>query len=182
LSQIRNNLIANYAGKIWVGIINLALVPLYIRFMGIESFALVGFYVTLQSLLVLFDFGLSTTVNRELARSSSLPGQEQEMRNITRTLEIVYWSIAVMIGIGILLLSPLIASYWLKADTLSGILFKRLSSKWGLRSLFSVLSVFTQDVSWDCRGKFFIMGLNALIWTIRGIGAAFVVSVSAILL
>jgi len=172
-------LIANYAGKIWTGIINLALVPLYIKFMGIEAFALVGFYLTLQSLLVLFDFGLSTTVNRELARHSSLLGEEQQMRNITRTLEIVYWSIAGIIGIGMLLLSPVIASYWLKADTLPSDTVQKVIFKMGLAIAFQCPVSFYTGCFMGLQRQVLYNGLNAVIWTIRGIGAAFVVSVSA---
>jgi O-antigen/teichoic acid export membrane protein len=147
--------------------------------MGVEAFALVGFYVTLQSLLVLFDFGLSTTVNRELARYSSLLGQEQKMRNITRTLEIVYWSIAVMIGVGILLLSPLIASYWLKADTLPGDTVQKVIFKMGLAIAFQCPVSFYTGCFMGLQRQVLYNGLNAVIWTIRGIGAALVVYVSA---
>lgn len=179
LNQIRQNLIANYAGKIWTGIINLAFVPLYIKFMGIEAFALVGFYLTLQSLLVLFDFGLSTTVNRELARYSSLPGEEQKMRDITRTLEIVYWSIAVIIGAGILLLSPAIASYWLKADTLASDTVQKAIFKMGLAIAFQCPASYYTGCFMGLQRQVLYNGLNAVIWTIRGAGAALVVSVSA---
>lgn len=179
MGLIRQNLIANYAGKIWAGIINLALVPIYIRFMGVEAFALVGFYLTLQSLLVLFDFGLSTTVNRELARYSSLLGQEQKMRNITRTLEIVYWSIAGVIGIGMLLLSPTIASHWLRADTLPSDTLQKVIFKMGLAIAFQFPVSFYAGCFMGLQRQVLYNGLNAVIWTIRGIGAAFVVSVSA---
>jgi O-antigen/teichoic acid export membrane protein len=162
-----------------VGIINLAFVPLYIKFMGVEGFALVGFYLTLQSLLVLFDFGLSTTANRELARYSSLLGQEQKMRNITRTLEIVYWSIAVMIGVGLLLLSPLIGSYWLKADTLSGDTVQKVILKMGLAIAFQFPANLYTGCFMGLQRQVLYNGLNAAIWTIRGVGAALVVSFSA---
>ena len=179
MSQIRHNLIANYAGKIWAGIINLALVPIYIRFMGVEAFALVGFYLTLQSLLMLFDFGLSTTVNRELARYSSLLGQEQKMRDITRTLEIVYWVIAGIIGVGMFLLSSLIASYWLKADTLSSEIIQKVIFKMGLAIAFQCPVGFYTGCFMGLQRQVLYNGLNAAVWTIRGIGAALVVSVSA---
>ena len=178
MSQIRHNLIANYAGKIWTGFINLALVPIYIRFMGVEAFALVGFYLTLLSLLVLFDFGLSTTINRELAHYCSLSGEEQKMRNITRTLEIVYWSIAGIIGIGVLLLSSVIASYWLKGDTLSSDIIQKVIFRMGLAIAFQCPVSFYTGCFMGLQRQVLYNGLNAVIWTIRGIGAAFVVSIS----
>jgi O-antigen/teichoic acid export membrane protein len=79
--------------------------------MGVEAYGLVGFFATLQSLLVLFDLGMSTTVTRELARYSSLLGREQEIRDLTRTLEMIYWSIGGFIAIIVLLLSEIIGLY-----------------------------------------------------------------------
>ena len=46
---------------------SLAFVPLYIKFMGIESYGLVGIFASLLALFGLLDMGLSTTLNRELA-------------------------------------------------------------------------------------------------------------------
>ena len=34
-----------------------------------------------------------------MARLSALPHKEQEMRNLVRTLETIYWSVAVFVGI-----------------------------------------------------------------------------------
>ena len=44
-------------------------VPFYIRFIGVEGYGLVGFYGTLRATLNSFlDFGLTATINREIAR------------------------------------------------------------------------------------------------------------------
>lgn len=72
----------------------LIVIPLYIKFLGIEAWGLVGFFATLLVTFGLLDMGLSTTINREMARLSVLPGKEQEMRNLVRTLEVIYWGIA----------------------------------------------------------------------------------------
>ncbi|KOR31756.1 hypothetical protein TI05_11605 [Achromatium sp. WMS3] len=37
---------------------SLAFIPLYIKFLGIESFGLIGFFTTLQSIFALLDLGL----------------------------------------------------------------------------------------------------------------------------
>ena len=44
--------------------------PLLISLLGIESYGLIGFYTTLYSLINLLDFGISPTINRELAQYS----------------------------------------------------------------------------------------------------------------
>jgi O-antigen/teichoic acid export membrane protein len=68
----------------------LLIVPLYIRFMGMEAYGLIGFYAMLQGTLQILDLGLSPTMTRELARYSSQSGKEHEMRDFVRTLEIGY--------------------------------------------------------------------------------------------
>jgi O-antigen/teichoic acid export membrane protein len=119
MSQIQRNLIANFLGKGWAALMGIAFIPLYIKFMGIEAYGLVGFFTTLQAVLVLLDLGLTTTLNREIARYSALPGKSQDMRDLVRTLELIYWGLGFFIGVVVMILSPFIAHRWVKADTLS---------------------------------------------------------------
>ena len=119
MSLIKQNIIANFGGRAWQALMSLAFVPLYIKFMGIESYGLVGVFASLQALFSVLDMGLSTTLNRELARLSVYPDKSDEMRNVVRTLEIIYWGMAVIIGILVVGLSRFIAYYWVKADNLS---------------------------------------------------------------
>ena len=73
MSSLKINILANFAGQAWSGLLTLALVPVYIKFLGIEAYGLIGFYAMLQGMLVVLDFGLGQTLNRELARYSALP-------------------------------------------------------------------------------------------------------------
>lgn len=119
MSLLKKNIAANFAGNIWQAIMSLAFVPLYIKFMGIESYGLIGVFASLQALLVILDMGINATLNREMARLSSLPGREQEMRDLVRSLEVIYWSVAILIGIIIVAISPFIAYHWVQAEHLS---------------------------------------------------------------
>jgi O-antigen/teichoic acid export membrane protein len=119
LSQIKLNILANFAGKGWNAIMLVALVPQYIQVLGIEAYGLIGFFTTLQAVFALLDLGLSTTLNRETARLSARAGTEQEIRDLVRTLEIIYWFVAIVIVLVGALLVPLIAVYWVNAQHLS---------------------------------------------------------------
>src|SRR5438132_11502036 len=114
MNLLTRNLLANFLGKGWAAIMNLAFVPLLIRFMGIEAYGLVGFYITLLAVLSLLDLGLSFTLNREMARYSVQPDKAKQMRDTVRTLEMIYWGLAFLIGITVIGLSPFIARNWLK--------------------------------------------------------------------
>jgi len=119
MSLLKKNITANFVGSIWQALMSLAFVPLYIKFIGIESYGLIGIFAALQVMIGLLDLGLSTTLNREMARLSVLPGREQEMRNLVRSLEIIYWSVAIFIGIIVMSISSFIAHHWVKAEQLS---------------------------------------------------------------
>ncbi len=116
--KIKHNILANLLGRGWVMLMALAFVPLYIAFLGIESYGIIGFYTTLSAVFSILDLGIGTTLNRELARRSVDPDQAQEMRDLVRTLEIIYWGIAVLIGLLVILLAPFIARHWLQGEHL----------------------------------------------------------------
>lgn len=117
-STLKLNVLANFGGKAWSGLIQLVFVPLYIKFLGMEAFGLIGFFLMLRGLLSLLDLGLSTTLNRELARRAA-NGNAQAARDLVRTIEWIYWSIAIVIAVGIIVVAPWIAGSWVNVKGLS---------------------------------------------------------------
>lgn len=118
ISRLKLNLLANFAGQGWSALMGLAFIPLYIRLMGIEAYGLVGFYLTLQGVLQILDFGLSPTMNREMARYSVQPERAAEARDFVRTLEVGYWALGTVIGLTLWLIAPLLASHWIRSSEL----------------------------------------------------------------
>lgn len=114
-SALSLDLIANFAGAGWSAVLGLVCIPLYIRFMGIEAYGLVGFYFMLQAMLLVLDLGLSPTINREMARYSVQPEKSAECRDLVRTLETGYWLIGLAIGCFIFSAAPWVAAHWVKA-------------------------------------------------------------------
>jgi len=110
--SLRKNLLANFAGRLWASGISLVFIPLYIHFLGIESYGLIGVYLSLMALVSVLDMGLSTTLNRELARLSTVPGNAQEARDLVRSMEAVYWGIGLLVALATILLAPLVPKYW----------------------------------------------------------------------
>lgn len=118
MSQFKRNIVANFAGNIWQAFMALAFIPLYIKFMGIESYGLIGVFAMIQAMFGVLDMGLSTTLNREMASLSALPDRGQDMRNTVRTLEVIYWGVAFLVGMAVVAISPEVARHWLNAGTL----------------------------------------------------------------
>ncbi|BBO99915.1 lipopolysaccharide biosynthesis protein [Sulfuriferula nivalis] len=109
---------AGLANSVWSALIGLAVVPFYLKYLGIEAYGLIGFFVTTQTLLQLLDMGMAPTINREVARCSA-SGDLKEAGKLLHTLAIIYWCMAGVIALLILALAPWIAEYWLQSKQLS---------------------------------------------------------------
>jgi O-antigen/teichoic acid export membrane protein len=126
-ASLKQNIISNFVGQGWSFLIGMVAIPLYIKFLGIEGYGLIGFYATLQATFNSFlDFGLSLTINRELARYTALPDKIGQTRDLVRTIEIGYWVIGLLIGIGVCLSAPFIADYWIQAENISTSLIRNV--------------------------------------------------------
>lgn len=97
----------------------LAFVPIYIRYLGMESYGLIGIFALLQAGLALLDMGITPTLNREMARFNAGARSPQSIRNLLRTLELIGIGVAILICLLILSLSNWLASGWLRIDKLS---------------------------------------------------------------
>lgn len=118
-SKIPRNIVANFIGTFWTALMGPALVSVYVRFMGIEAYGLVGILTTLQAAFTMLDLGLSMATNRELARLSVREHAAEEARDLVRTTETIYWAIAAVIAVIVIALSPLLAHRWIHAEHLS---------------------------------------------------------------
>lgn len=113
-----SNLAASIAASLWAAVVGLAVVPFYIKHLGIEAFGLIGFFGTLQALFYILDLGLASTMNREMARFSAM-GSSGGAARLLDTLSWLYWFVALAMGLAIFLGAPLISAGWLNVATLS---------------------------------------------------------------
>jgi O-antigen/teichoic acid export membrane protein len=116
--RMGRNLLAGLANSVWTALVGLAVVPFYLKYLGIEAYGLVGFFVMTQALFQLLDMGLAPTINREVARCSA-SGNLKEAGNLLHSLALIYWGMAGVIALLMLALAPLIAEYWLQSKHLS---------------------------------------------------------------
>jgi O-antigen/teichoic acid export membrane protein len=136
---IIKNSLANFLGNATNKLVRILLVPLQINLLGTQAFGLLGFYAVLGAIIAFLDLGLTQTANREVARLKTDPNQgKQEIRNLIRTFEVIYWLIAITIGIIVLFSSNYLAKNWIKAPELSpksvaislGIMGVLLAARW----------------------------------------------------
>ncbi|MFN9999012.1 MAG: polysaccharide biosynthesis protein, partial [bacterium] len=117
--MIKRNLVANYIGQGWSAIMSIAFIPLYIRYLGIESYGLIGLFGMLLTWLGLLDLGMTPTLSREMARFTGGAHSADSIRTLLRTIEIISLSIALIICVSVGLLSNWMANNWLKADKIN---------------------------------------------------------------
>lgn len=98
---------------------SLAFIPLYIKFLGIEAYGIIGIFTSLVAIFSLFDMGMGATLNRETARLSAQPDGAQRIRDLARTLELIYWLLAGLIAVVVFFMAPLISGFWIKPQALS---------------------------------------------------------------
>ena len=117
--KVYRNIVANFIGKGTGALASFLFIPSYIKLLGIEAYALIGFFIILTNLFVPFDAALGSSLNREMSRLSAQNAKPEEMRNLLRTLEWIYWPVACFLGLAILIGSKFIVSYWITPNALS---------------------------------------------------------------
>jgi len=110
---LKNNLVANYLGQGWIAIMSLAFIPLYIKYLGIESYGLIGLFTLFQVWLSLLDMGMTLTLGREMARFTGDAHSAQSIRDLLRSIEVIAFWIAILIASAIALSANWIATSWL---------------------------------------------------------------------
>lgn len=110
---LRGNIVANYAGQGWSALASVAFVPVYIRLLGIESYALIGIYTMLQAWLALLDLGMSPALSREMARFLGGSLSAMAAKELLRSVELVCAGLMLLITLLLATSAPWIATHWL---------------------------------------------------------------------
>lgn len=126
--SLRRNVLANYISQAYVTAIGILMVPVYMRYMGAEAYGLVGFFAVLQAWFQLLDVGLTPTVSREAARLNGGACTPAQFRRFFRALQNIFAVVAVGGTAALLLATDVIATRWLKAESLlAGVLQQALA-------------------------------------------------------
>ena len=108
---MKKDIITNYISQIINILLRFILIPIYISKLGVSSFGIIGFYYSIESILVLADFGIGLNSNKLIAEKfKSEPTKTYET---IRSVEIFYVSVAFLIGIVVFISSDWIALDWL---------------------------------------------------------------------
>jgi O-antigen/teichoic acid export membrane protein len=174
VTQLKRNTIANLVGSNWPVFLGLVFVPLYIRFLGMEAYGLIGFFATLQSLCTLVDFGISATLNREMARLSALDGKTRDQRDLLLTLEPIYWGLSLLAGILIILFASGFAHRWVNPQRLSPGEIENAFRLMGCAVAVQLPSTFYQGGLMGLQRQVPMNIILVIVSTLRTLGAIFI--------
>jgi O-antigen/teichoic acid export membrane protein len=117
-SSLKRNVVANFLGSAFTGVSSLIFIPIYIKFIGIEAYGLVGLFSVLQAACAILDMGLSGTLNREFSRLSTNRNNISIMRDLLKSMEFLYWFTGLIFALGLIIFSQTIAIKWINfSDT-----------------------------------------------------------------
>jgi O-antigen/teichoic acid export membrane protein len=168
---LKRNLLANYLGQGWVAIMSLAFIPLYIKYLGIESYGLIGLFALLQVWVSLLDMGMTPTLGREMARFTGGAHSAQSIRDLLRSIEVIVIGIAVFIVSGIALSTNWIATSWLQVDSLPvDVVVQALMLIALVTAIRFIESIYRSSIIGLQRHVLYNV-VNSVMATVRGLGA-----------
>jgi O-antigen/teichoic acid export membrane protein len=174
MGLLRRNIAANFAGSMCQALMGLVFVPVYIKFIGIEAWGLIGLFVTLLPVFGLLDMGMSSTLNREMARLSVGAQKGQEMRDLVRTLEVLCWGLAVLIGVIAAALSSYMAHHWITSGSLSDQAVEQALFIMGLVIALQMPIGFYSGGLIGLQKQVLLNAIGIVMSTLRGAGAALI--------
>jgi len=173
---VKRNLIANGLGQAWVALMGLAFTPLYIKYMGVEAFGLIGIFAILQGWLTLLDFGMTPLLGREMARHMAGQRSGQSIRNLLRTIEIIAITLAILTALGIWAAANWLASDWLKAERLPISVVAHAFSVMGLVTALRFVENVYRSAVIGLQRQVLLNGIASAMATLRGLGAVVILA------
>lgn len=111
---MKKNIIANIIGRFWGILSNFLFIPLYIKYLGFESFSIISFSLIIAGLMAVLDAGLTATLSREFSKSDN---SKTEKFAIFKTLESTYQIIVLLTILIVVFSSDYIASNGINLKT-----------------------------------------------------------------
>lgn len=121
-------------------IIGIALMPLYLHYLGAEAFGLVGVFLMVQNWLPLLDLGLSPTLSREMSLFRAGGQDAQAAWARLRSLEWLLGGLALLLLLGLWWARQPLATGWLRLQSLDTSLVAACLFLMGLAAVLRWLS------------------------------------------
>lgn len=149
----------------------LAFVPVYINYLGIEAYGLIGIFAMLQAWLTLLDMGMTPTISREMARFTGGAHDARSIRDLLRSVELIALGVAGLIAVGIWTSSTWLASEWLRVEALPAPEVAQAFNIMGVVTAFRFIEGIYRSSIVGLQRQVVLNVVNSAMATIRGLGA-----------
>lgn len=169
--SLRANVAASLAAQGYIAVVGVLVLPLYVRYIGLEAFGLVGIFTLIQAWMNVLDLGLSPTIARETARLRGGAMDALTYRRLARVLQLTFVLLGALVCTAIIALAPWAANHWLNVNDLS------IATVVGALQLIAVaaamrwVSGFYRSCLAGFEKQVWLSGFNVLIATARFPGA-----------
>ncbi|CAD7811188.1 hypothetical protein CHRY9390_02315 [Chryseobacterium aquaeductus] len=134
---MKKNIIANFIGRFWSILSNFLFIPLYIHYLGFESYSVISFALMIAGIMAVLDSGLTATLSREFSRKDN---NDEDKLKVYKNLETLYFFMIGICILSIFLSSNIIAEKWLNVNSFSpqqiSVFLKIISFEIGFQLLF----------------------------------------------
>lgn len=146
-------------------------IPLYIKYLGIEAYGLIGIFAILQAWLALLDMGMRPALSREMARFTGGAHDTQSIRDLLRSVEIIGVAIAGVVALGIWAASGWLASDWVKIEHLPmEVVARAFAAMGGVTALRFVENIYVSSIV-GLQRQVLENIVSSTLSTVRGLGA-----------
>ena len=149
----------------------LAFVPFYIKYLGIESYGLIGIFGVIQIWLSLIDGGITQVIIREVAGVGNKADGIQYIRNLIRSIEIMLYTILFIFTFVVWIGSNSLAVHWVHAESIS---INEVAGAFSLMGVYAALGIvenFYKSILIGCQRQVMLNVAMSIIATVRGLGS-----------
>lgn len=112
------NISWNLLGGVWTGILVVLATPWYVSKLGLNGYGLISLWLMLQLMMGLLDMGIGASLIKGFASAPQGSPGAVLRRDLLRTLEIIYWGIALALTLALAVSAEWISHRWLQAGSL----------------------------------------------------------------
>jgi O-antigen/teichoic acid export membrane protein len=143
--------------------------------LGVEAYALIGFFAVLQGWMALLDFGMTPTMNREMARATAGAYSANSIGDLVRSIEVVCFSLAILVTAAMWLASGWIAATWFSPQALSSASIAEAVAVMAVVIGLRFCEGIYRGALFGMERQLWYNSVNAALSTIRYVGAAVIV-------
>jgi O-antigen/teichoic acid export membrane protein len=174
--SLKKTILANYLGQGWAALMGLAFVPVYVDYLGIEAYGLIGVFAILQAWLTLLDMGMAPTLSREMARFTAGVVSAQSIINLLRSIEVFCVATALIMCLIIWAISGWLAEGWLNTNELPFELVTKSIQIMALLIAARFMESLYRSALIGLQKQVWYNAVNAALATLRSVGAVMVLA------